>query len=87
MPGASYTSIVDEHLAVRKAAGVFDISHMGEAFVRGAAAGRFLNHLLTNDASKLAPEPGPVQPLMCNPAGEVIDDLYLYRLAERGVSS
>ena len=50
-----YTSIVDEHLAVRKAAGIFDISHMGEVTVSGAAGAAFLNHVLTNDIRKLVP--------------------------------
>src|SRR5512142_1323484 len=44
-----YTSIVDEHLAVRKAAGVFDISHMGEVLLEGPGAEAFLNRTLTND--------------------------------------
>ncbi len=50
-----YTSITDEHLAVRNAAGIFDISHMGEVTVSGAAAEEFLNHVLTNDIRKLTP--------------------------------
>src|ERR1051325_1948450 len=49
-----YSSIVDEHLAVRKAAGIFDISHMGEFCVSGASATAFLNRTLTNDIRKLA---------------------------------
>src|SRR5438874_1529798 len=49
-----YSSIVDEHLAVRKAAGLFDISHMGELRVAGPGALDFLNHHLTNDLRKLA---------------------------------
>src|ERR1700761_1605682 len=44
-----YTSIMDEHQVVRKAAGLFDISHMGEVFVSGTQAAAFLNHVLTND--------------------------------------
>ncbi len=47
-----YTSIVEEHLAVRNAAGIFDISHMGEVTVSGAGAAEFLNHVLTNDLRK-----------------------------------
>jgi aminomethyltransferase len=74
-----YTSITDEHLAVRNAAGIFDISHMGEVTVSGAAAAEFLNHLLTNDICKLAPGTGQYT-LMCNERGTVIDDLYAYRL-------
>jgi aminomethyltransferase len=74
-----YTGIVDEHLAVRNAAGIFDISHMGEVRVSGAKAEAFLNQLLTNDARKLAPGQGQYT-LMCNDRGGVVDDLYVYRL-------
>jgi aminomethyltransferase len=74
-----YSSIMDEHLAVRKAAGLFDISHMGEIRVQGPTAGAFLNHLLTNDINKLAPGQGQYT-LMCNERGGVIDDLYAYRI-------
>src|ERR1041384_5388389 len=75
-----YSSIIDEHLAVRKAAGLFDISHMGEVRIKGASAAAFLNHLLTNDINKIAPGQGQYT-LMCNERGGVIDDLYAYRLA------
>src|SRR5678809_1444176 len=74
-----YTSIVDEHLAVRKAAGLFDISHMGELLVSGTAGESFLNQTLTNDVRKLAPGQGQYT-LCCNERGGVIDDLYVYRL-------
>jgi aminomethyltransferase len=74
-----YTSILDEHHAVRNAAGIFDISHMGEFFVNGPGALEFLNYALTNDAGKLTP--GKAQyTLMCNKRGGVVDDLYLYCL-------
>jgi len=76
-----YTSIVEEHLAVRNAAGIFDISHMGEVTAAGPAAADFLNHVLTNDVRKLAPGEGQYT-LMCNPRGGVIDDLYAYRLSD-----
>src|SRR5213595_3480301 len=76
-----YTSITDEHLAVRRAAGIFDISHMGEVSVSGSGALDFLNRTLTNDARKLQPGTGQYT-LMCNPQGGVIDDLYAYRLGE-----
>jgi len=73
-----YTSITDEHLTVRKAAGIFDISHMGEVSVTGSDADAFLNQTLTNDVKKL--EVGAAQyTLMCNERGGVIDDLYAYR--------
>ena len=75
-----YTSITDEHLAVRKAAGIFDISHMGEVTVCGPDAVDFLNRTLTNDVQKLTPGQGQYT-LMCNEHGGVIDDLYIYRLA------
>lgn len=76
-----YSSIVDEHLAVRRAAGLFDISHMGEVRVSGKGAMDFLNRLLTNDVRKL-PAGGGQYTLMCNERGGVIDDLYAYRLAD-----
>lgn len=76
-----YTSIMDEHQAVRNAAGLFDISHMGEVFVRGAGARDFLNGLLTNNISKLTVGLGQYT-LMCNEKGGVVDDLYAYRLGE-----
>jgi len=75
-----YTSIVEEHLAVRRAAGIFDISHMGEVTVTGTGAEDFLNHTLTNDIRKLASGRGQYT-LMCNERGGVIDDLYAYRLS------
>src|SRR5512136_1517130 len=67
-----YTSITDEHLAVREAAGLFDISHMGEVQISGPGAEAFLNHTLTNDLRKLAPGQGQYT-LMCNERGGVID--------------
>ena len=77
-----YTSIVDEHLAVRTAAGIFDISHMGEVLVSGPAAEAFLNQTLTNDIRKLAVGQGQYT-LMCNERGGVIDDLYVYRVLDQ----
>ena len=75
-----YTSITDEHLAVRNVAGIFDISHMGEVTVSGAGAEAFLNSVLTNDIRKLASGQGQYT-LMCNDSGGVVDDLYAYRLS------
>src|SRR5713226_8245024 len=75
-----YTSITDEHLAVRRAAGIFDISHMGEILISGPEAEGFLNLTLTNDARKLAVGQGQYT-LLCNERGGVVDDLYAYRLA------
>ena len=73
-----YTSIRDEHLAVRKVAGLFDISHMGRLVVEGAGAEAYLQGLLTNDLRPLAPGRA-IYTLMCNPDGGVIDDLVVYR--------
>lgn len=72
-----YTGIMDEHNTVRTAAGLFDISHMGEVSVTGPGAAAFLNRVLTNDVNQLAV--GQAQyTLMCNQRGGVLDDLYLY---------
>ena len=73
-----YSGIVDEHRAVRTAAGVFDISHMGEFFVRGSGARDFLNGVLSNDVTKLDVGQGQYT-LMLDDHGGVIDDLILYR--------
>ncbi|MBI4664715.1 MAG: glycine cleavage system aminomethyltransferase GcvT [Verrucomicrobia bacterium] len=77
-----YTGIVDEHQTVRTAAGMFDISHMGEVRVSGPSALAFLNGVLTNDLRKLAVGQGQYT-LLCNERGGVIDDLYAYRLADQ----
>lgn len=74
-----YTSIVDEHRAVRSAGGLFDISHMGEVRLSGSAAESFLNETLTNDVRNLSPGTGQYT-LMCNERGGVVDDLYCYRI-------
>ena len=73
-----YRSILEEHKAVRRAAGLFDVSHMGEVDVRGPDAGRFLNHLVTNDVAKLFPGRVLYSP-MCYPHGGVVDDLLVYQ--------
>ncbi len=72
-----YRSILEEHKAVRRAAGLFDVSHMGEVDVRGPEAGRFLNHLVTNDVAKLYPGRVLYSP-MCYANGGVVDDLLVY---------
>jgi aminomethyltransferase len=74
-----YSIILEEHRAVRSAAGIFDISHMGEIDARGPRALEFVNFVLTNDARKLASGQGQYT-LMCNERGGTIDDLYLYRI-------
>lgn len=73
-----YRGVIDEHLAVRHAAGLFDVSHMGEIEVKGPDALAFLQELTTNDVSRLSN--GQIQyTLMCYPDGGVVDDLTLYR--------
>lgn len=72
-----YRSILEEHKAVRRTAGLFDVSHMGEVDVKGTEAGKFLNHLVTNDVAKLFPGRVLYSP-MCYPTGGVVDDLLVY---------
>ncbi|MCF6312749.1 MAG: glycine cleavage system aminomethyltransferase GcvT [Verrucomicrobiales bacterium] len=76
-----YAGIMAEHLAVRSEAGVFDISHMGQIWVRGEAAAQWLNGLLTNDVAILEVAQGQYT-LMLNEKGGVIDDLIIYRSGE-----
>lgn len=73
-----YSGIIDEHNAVRTAAGVFDVSHMGEIFVSGKDAERFVNHVFTNDVSTLAPGRA-IYGMMLYPDGGTVDDLLVYR--------
>lgn len=73
-----FAGIQSEHHAVRRQAGLFDVSHMGEVLVTGPDAFRFLQRITTNDLSKL--EDGQVQySFMCYPDGGVVDDLIVYR--------
>jgi aminomethyltransferase len=72
-----YRSILEEHKAVRRTAGLFDVSHMGEVDIQGPEAARFLNHLVTNDVAKLFPGRVLYSP-MCQPDGGVVDDLLVY---------
>lgn len=76
-----YSSIKEEHEAVRKAVGIFDVSHMGEVFVSGPGAATWLEKMFTNRVSKLAIGRGQYT-LMLNEQGGVIDDLILYRIGE-----
>ncbi len=77
-----YTSIRDEHFAVRQVAGLFDVSHMGRFRITGEATPDFVQNLVTNDTSPL--QVGQAQyNLMCDDQGGIIDDLVVYR-AEDG---
>jgi len=75
-----YSSIMDEHQAVRNNIGVFDISHMGQLVATGAAAGGWLNEMLTNNIEKLEVGSGQYTFLL-NEHGGIIDDLIVYRTA------
>ena len=76
-----YTSIIEEHEAVRKQCGVFDVSHMGEVLVKGKEATSFINHIFTNDVQNLAV--GKVMyGMMCYDDGGTVDDTCICRLAE-----
>lgn len=74
-----YTSIKDEHLCVRTRAGLFDVSHMGEVFVRGPDAIEAVNRLVTNDVAVLA-DGQALYTVMCREDGGIVDDLIVYRL-------
>jgi aminomethyltransferase len=76
-----YSSILDEHRAVRTHAGLFDVSHMGEFKVEGPDALAFLQHLVPNDVSRLAVYQA-LYTQLCLPDGGTIDDLIIYYLAE-----
>ena len=73
----SYAGTVSEHTATRAGVGLFDVSHLGKALVRGPGAADFVNSTLTNDLNRI--EPGKAQyTLCCNESGGVIDDLIAY---------
>src|SRR5438046_8265374 len=75
-----YTSIVEEHQAVRNGVGIFDISHMGQFIVEGSGARAWLNTMLTNNVDKLEVGTGQYTFLL-NERGGIIDDLLVYRTA------
>ena len=75
-----YSSILDEHQAVRNNVGVFDISHMGQLVATGFTAAEWLNEMLTNNTAKLEVGTGQYTFLL-NERGGIIDDLIVYRTA------
>src|SRR5256885_2982106 len=79
---AQYVSIVEEHQAVRKNVGMFDISHMGQLIVEGADARSWLNTMLTNNIDKLEVGQGQYTFLLNDRAG-IIDDLIAYRIGDK----
>jgi glycine cleavage system T protein (aminomethyltransferase) len=76
-----YQGIRQEHVAVRTASGVFDVSHMGQVETRGPQALEFLQRLLSNDVRRI-PEGGAQYSVMCREDGGILDDLFTYRLAD-----
>ena len=79
MPVQYKTGVIKEHMAVRTACGLFDVSHMGEVLLEGPDAVRNLNRLLTNDYTGMAEGQARYSP-MCNEQGGTVDDLIVYRI-------
>lgn len=75
-----YTSIIDEHNAVRQHCGVFDVSHMGEIVVTGPDAEKYVNHIFTNEITD-APIHKIYYGMMLYPDGGTVDDLLVYKMA------
>src|SRR5579875_3921299 len=75
----SYAGVVEEHLATRQAVGIFDVSHLGKAIVRGPGATDFVNSCFTNDLDRISD--GKAQYTLCcdEETGGVVDDLIVYR--------
>jgi len=73
-----YSSIIEEHNAVRNASGMFDVSHMGEIFISGPQSSEFVQHVFTNDISGMA-DGKILYGMMCYPDGGVVDDLLVYK--------
>src|ERR1700742_5214306 len=77
----SYAGTVAEHTATRTTVGLFDVSHLGKALLKGPGAAQFVNSALTNDLARI--QPGKAQyTLCCNDSGGVIDDLIAYYVAD-----
>ena len=76
-----YTGIIEEHRAVRNAAGIFDLGHMGQARVSGPDAERFVQSVATNDLDRI-PEGLAQYSILCRPSGGTVDDIFVYRLPD-----
>lgn len=81
LPVQYETGVIAEHMAVRTSAGLFDVSHMGEVIIRGKDALKNIQHLFTNDFSRMVDGQVKYSP-MCNDYGGVVDDLLVYRKKE-----
>ena len=77
-----YAGIREEHVAVRTGAGLFDVSHMGQVETSGPDAEAFLQHVLSNDVTRLK-DGGAQYAVLCREDGGVLDDLFTYRLGDR----
>src|ERR671933_151517 len=77
-----YEGIRPEHVAVRTAAGIFDVSHMGQVETGGPDAEPFLQRVLSNDVTKI-PDGGAQYSVMCRDDGGMLDDLFTYRIGDR----
>src|SRR5215831_7904088 len=76
-----YSGVLEEHHAVRRAAGLFDVSHMGEIEVRGKDALKLVNSVTTNDASKLKPGQAHYSGLLYEHGG-FVDDILVHKIAD-----
>ena len=81
LPVQYETGVIHEHMAVRTACGLFDVSHMGEIIVEGEGAVAYLNHLLTNDYTVMCPGQARYSP-MCQEDGGTVDDLIVYKIRD-----
>ncbi|MDN5316011.1 MAG: aminomethyltransferase [Thermoanaerobacterium sp.] len=77
-----YESILKEHEAVRKNAGLFDVSHMGEIIIEGKDSEKFINYMLTNDITKISANQAMYSP-MCYQNGTTVDDLLVYKFSNK----
>ena len=81
LPVQYESGVIREHMAVRTACGLFDVSHMGEILVDGKDAAAYLNHILTNDYTVMAPGQARYSP-MCREDGGTVDDLIVYKIRD-----
>jgi aminomethyltransferase len=82
MPVQYPAGVNKEHQAVRERAGLFDVSHMGEFLIEGGDAEGFINHLVTNDVSRMEPWQAQYN-VMCREDGGIVDDLLVYKFPDR----
>lgn len=77
-----FSSIKEEHIAVRNSAGIFDVSHMGEILITGNESAQFIQYILSNDTDLITTDKAQYTAL-CNEKGGVIDDLITYKLGQK----